>query len=86
MILIRSTPQLNWNCFSEAKLNLHVTLHSVDAFIQTDVYSKPTDSHLYLSPSIANPKHVFKAVPSRVASKLRRNFPEDFFLNSRLEV
>ena len=30
-----------------------VTLRLVDGFIQTDVYSKPTDSHLYLPPSSA---------------------------------
>ena len=57
----------------------------MDAFIPTDSYSKPTDSHLYVSPSIANPKHVFQAIPSRVASKLRRNCSEDFFLSNRLE-
>ena len=46
---------------SESKLNvLDVTLHLVDSFIQTDVYSKPTDSHLYLPPSSAHPKHVFQ--------------------------
>ena len=40
----------------ESKLNvLHVTLHLVDSFIQTNVYSKPTDSHLYLPPSSAHP-------------------------------
>ena len=42
-------------------------------------------THLYLSLSIANPKPVFKAIPSRVASKLRRNCSEDFFLSNRLE-
>ena len=72
--------------FCEAKPNvLEVRLLSVDAFIPTGSYSKPTDSHLYFSPSIANPKHVFKAIPSRVASKLRRNCSEDFFLSNRFE-
>ena len=33
--------------YSENKLNVSdVTLHLVDGFIQTDVYSKPIDSHL----------------------------------------
>ena len=40
-----------------------VILHLVDGFIQSDVYSKPTDSHLYLSRSSAHPKHVFRAIP-----------------------
>ena len=72
--------------YSESKLNvLDVTLHLVDGFIQTDVYSKPTDSHLYLPPSSAHPKHVFKAIPFGVASRLRRNCSEDSFLDKRLE-
>ena len=34
--------------YSESKLYVvDVTLHLVNGFIQTDVYSKPTDSHLY---------------------------------------
>ena len=71
---------------SESKLNvLDVTLHLVDGFIQTDVYSKPTDSHLYLSPSSAHPKHVFKAIPFGVALRLRRNCSKDCFLNKRLK-
>ena len=72
--------------YSEYKLNvLDVTLHLVDGFIQTDVYSKPTDSHLYLPPSSAHPKHVFKAILFGVASILRRNCSEDTFLNKRFE-
>ena len=72
--------------YSENKLNVQdVTLHLVDGFIQTDVYSKPTDSHLYLPPSSAHPKHVFKAIPFGVALRLRRNWSEDRFLNKRLE-
>ena len=42
--------------FSESRLNvLDVTLYLVDGFIKTDVYSKPTDSHLYLPPSSSHP-------------------------------
>ena len=71
---------------SESKFNvLDVTLHLVDGFIQTDVYSKPTDSHLYLPPSSAHPKHVFKAIPFGVALRLRRNCSKDCFLNKRLK-
>ena len=71
---------------SESKLNvLDVTLHLVDGFIRTDVYSKPTDSHLYLPPSSAHPKHVFRAIPFGVALRLRRNCSKDCFLNKRLK-
>ena len=72
--------------YFENKLNVSdFTLHLVDGFIQTDVYSKPTDSHLYLSPTSANSKHVFRAFPFGVASRLRRNCSEDTFLTKRLQ-
>jgi hypothetical protein len=29
----------------------------------TDLYSKPTDKHQYLSPSSCHPKHCFKSIP-----------------------
>ena len=48
-----------------------------------DVYSKPTDSHLYLPPSSSHPWHVFKAIPFGVALRLRRNCFEDDFLSNR---
>ena len=62
---------------------LDLTLHLIGGFIQTDVYSKPTDSHLYLPPSSAHPKHVFKAIPYGVATRLRRNCSEQVFLAER---
>ena len=73
--------------FSENKLNmiLDITLHLIDGFIRTDVYSKPTDNHLYLSPSSSHPKHVFKAIPFWVASRLRRNCSVDNVFTKRLE-
>ena len=59
---------------------LDLTLHLVEGFIQMDVYSKPTDSHLYLPPSSAHPKHVFKAVLYGVGTRLQRNCSEQVFL------
>ena len=62
---------------------LDLTLHLIKGFIQTDVYSKPSDSHLYLPPSSAHPKHVFKAIPFGVATRLQRNCSEQVFLAKR---
>ena len=70
--------------FSDNHLHvLDVTLYLIDGFIRTDVYSKPTDSHLYLPPSSAHPTHVFKAIPYGVALRLRRNCSNDNFLITR---
>ena len=52
----------------------------IDGFIKTDVYSKPTVSHLYLPLSSCHPKHVFKAIPFGVATRLKRNWSEEIFL------
>ena len=62
---------------------LDPTLYLVDGFIRTDVYSKPTDSHLYLPPSSCHPKHVFKAIPFGVATRLKRNCSEETFFTKR---
>ena len=51
---------------------LDLALHLIGEFIQMDVYSKPTDSHQYLPPSSAHPKHVFKAIPYGVADKVTK--------------
>ena len=55
---------------------LDVTLYLVNGFIRTDVYSKPTDSDLYLPPSSFHPKHVFKAIYFGVVTRLKRNNSE----------
>ena len=50
--------------FSESRLNvLDVTLYLVDGFIKTDVYSKPTDSHLYLPPPVPTLSMFLKQFP-----------------------
>ena len=38
----------------------------------TDLYSKPTDKHQYLSLSSCQPKHCFKSIPFRQAIKIKR--------------
>ena len=67
--------------YSEVSLNvLDLTLTLVDGLIQTDVYTKPTDNHLYLQRKSAHPDHCIKAIPFGVATRLRRNCSteEDF--------
>ena len=59
---------------SEISLNvLDLTLLLVDGFIQTDIYSKPTDHHIYLLHNSAHPSHCTKAIPFGVATRVRRN-------------
>ena len=57
--------------FSKQELNiLDLTLHLKDGYNETDIFSKPTDSHLYLAPSSA---HRSARRPSRIMSHLDLN-------------
>jgi hypothetical protein len=38
----------------------------------TDLYSKPTDKHQYLSPSSCHPKHCFKSISFSQAIRVKR--------------
>ena len=59
--------------FEASKSSLGSTLSLVDGYIQTDVYSKPTDHHMYLLRNSAHPRHCTKAIPFGVATRIRRN-------------
>ena len=51
---------------------LDVTIMLVDGAIATTVYSKPTDSHLYLNVHSFHPEHVIKNIPKSQFLRLRR--------------
>ena len=51
---------------------LDVTIMLVDGAIATNVYSKPTDSHLYLNVHSCHPEHVIKSIPKSQFLRLRR--------------
>ena len=60
--------------YSESSLNvLDLTLLLQDGFISTDIYSKTTDSHLYLPHNSSHPDHCKKAISYGVALRIRRN-------------
>ena len=70
--------------YSESHLNvLDLTLHFCNGFISTDVYAKPTDSHLYLPFSSSHPSHCKRAVPFGVALRIKRNCSTNDFLQNR---
>jgi len=49
----------------------------VDGFIQTDIYFKPTDNHIYLLQNSARPAHVTRVIPYGVATRIQRNCSTD---------
>ena len=63
---------------------LDVTVHFFDSLIHTDLYSKPTDSHLYLSPSSSHPPHIFRSIVYSGALRLLRICSRETYLFHRL--
>ena len=58
---------------------LDLTLNLKEGFIYTNIYAKLTDSHLYLHPRSSHPRHEKKAIPLRVALRIKRNCSSDVY-------
>jgi hypothetical protein len=58
---------------SKTKISsLDATTTVKEGNMTTDLYSKPTDKHQYLSPSSCHPKHCFKSIPFSQAIRVKR--------------
>ena len=68
---------------SVAFLDTLITL--TDSGLTSDLYSKPTDSHHYLSPSSNHPKHIFYSIVYSGALRLRRICSSDELFQTRLK-
>ena len=62
---------------------LDLTLHLKDGLIASDIYSKPSDSHLYLPFSSSHPSHCKRAISYGVALRIKRNCSTNDFLQTR---
>lgn len=51
---------------------LDVTIMLKESQLTTTIYSKPTDSHIYLNTSSSHPEHVIKNIPKGQLLRLRR--------------
>jgi hypothetical protein len=51
---------------------LDIKISLVDGFLQTDLYSKPTDTHSYLHYQSCHPSHVVKNIPYSQFLRLKR--------------
>ena len=58
---------------SKTKMSFLDTITTVkEGNMTTDLYSKPTDKHQYLSPSSCHPKLCFKSIPFSQAIRVKR--------------
>jgi len=65
---------INFTC-SHSPTNipfLDVMVSIKDGFIETDLYTKPTDKHQYLLISSCHPQHTKRSIPYSLALRLRR--------------
>ena len=51
---------------------LDINISLKDGFLQTDLYSKPTDSHAYLFSTSCHPRHTINNIPYSLFIRLRR--------------
>ena len=65
---------------------LDVRVYIKDGLLQTTVYSKPTDDHVYLHPSSNHPRHQMKAIPRGQAIRLKRIISEESKLNQAFAI
>ena len=65
-------------------LDLLITI--VNNTLETTIYSKPTDSHVYLNAISSHPKSQIRAIAKSVALRLRRICSEDsdFYVKSKV--
>ena len=62
--------EVNVSCTSVNFLDVVVT--NEKGYLQTSLYSKPTDAHLYLNASSCHPSHVIKNIPKGLFIRIRR--------------
>ena len=62
---------------------LDVTVKISEGKISTDLYTKPTDKHLYLLPSSCHPRHCTRSIPKSQALRLRRICSDDATFETR---
>ncbi|XP_072048770.1 uncharacterized protein [Amphiura filiformis] len=71
------------SCNSISFLDVMVGLQN--GFLETDLYSKPTDTHQYLLWSSCHPKHTKQSLPYGLAFRLRRICSSDDVLATRVD-
>ena len=61
------------HCISPEKVNfLDTTVHKIDNSLETEIYSKPTDSHQCLLPNSFHPRRIIKNIPRSLVLRIRR--------------
>ena len=69
---LHSTVKFTLSLPSDSVPFLDLNIHIRDSTLHTDLYSKPTDSHLFLSPSSNHPTHIFYSIVYGACLRLLR--------------
>ena len=49
-----------------------ITIHLQNNKVETEIYSKPIDAHLYFLPKSCHPNHTTKNIPYSLALRIKR--------------
>ncbi|XP_039261676.2 uncharacterized protein LOC120337843 [Styela clava] len=69
---LHPTIKFTFECSTNWITFLDVKVHIINNKLETEIFSKETDSHQYLSPSSCHPKHVTKNIPKSLFIRIRR--------------
>jgi len=64
---------------------LDTKIHISNNKIETEIYTKPTDSHQYLLPSSCHPRHVVKNLPYSLALRIKRICSTEPFFQKHIQ-
>ena len=81
---VHSSTKFTLSDASQSQSFLDAMVSILHGKLHTDLYSKPTDAHKFLSPTSCHPKHVFRSVVYSGALRIRRICSRDDFFSKRI--
>nr|XP_039251129.1 uncharacterized protein LOC120328667 [Styela clava] len=83
---LHPTIKFTFECSTNWITFLDVKVHIINNKLETEIFSKETDSHQYLSPSSCHPKHVTKNIPKSLFIRIRRTCSTNEFFDKHAKI
>ncbi|XP_077974125.1 uncharacterized protein LOC144429790 [Styela clava] len=83
---LHPTIKFTFECSPNNITFLDVKVHIIKDKLETEIFSKETDSHQYLSPSSCHPKHITKNIPKSLFIRIRRACSTNEYFDKHAEL
>nr|XP_039273918.1 uncharacterized protein LOC120347871 [Styela clava] len=83
---IHPTIKFTFDYSTENIAFLDIKVHIIDNKLETEIFTKETDSHQYLLPSSCHPKHVTANIPKGLFIRKRRTCSTEEFFTKHAEI